>query len=308
MPSLRALLFRNLIRTESRKMRRNVSIPALRRHMDRYGRYQRLAKDTTVERITFAGCVAEWITPANAVPGRTLLYLHGGAYVFGSCSTHRALVERLAKAVQARALLPEYRLAPEHPFPAALEDAKAIWQGLMEQGVRPAQCAVFGDSAGGGLAMALLVVARDAGMPLPAATVLLSPWADLECKGESIRTRAADEPWLRSEFLIPTADLYCGEHDADHPLISPIHADLRGLPPMLIHVGTHEILYDDATRLAARAQAQGTPTTLDVWDGLFHVFHIFSDFVPEATDAIQQIGAFVQQHMAEATSKATSLG
>jgi acetyl esterase/lipase len=228
-------------------------------------------------------------------PDRTILYLHGGAYTRGSIVSHRALVARLSAASGARALVIAYRLAPENPFPAAVEDATAAYRWLLEQHIQPDQLVVSGDSAGGGLSLALLLALRDAGHPLPAGAALLSPWTDLAGTGESIRTLAGADPWLNAERLMLTAGLYLAGADACNPLASPLYGDLHGLPPLLIQVGTDEILLDDATRLAERARAAGVPVTLEVWERMWHVFQSFAAEIPEGRQAVEKIGAFVRQ-------------
>jgi acetyl esterase/lipase len=240
---------------------------------------------------------AEWLQPVGAPDGRAVLYLHGGGYTMGSCITHRALAARIAGAGRTPALLPEFRLAPEHPFPAALEDCMAVYRWLLEQGLSSRKIVIAGDSSGGSLAIALTVMLRDEGVPLPAAIVCLSPWADLELTGESLTTRAKVDPVCSLEESRYHAAQYMGEHDPREPLISPIHADLHGLPPISIQVGDREILLSDAVRLAERARKDGVDVELEVWDGMWHVWHLFSRYVPEAQRAIDKIGVFICRHL-----------
>jgi acetyl esterase/lipase len=244
------------------------------------------------------GVPGEWIATPSATTGRTLYYLHGGGYVIGSINTHRALIARLSAACEARAFAIDYRLAPEHPFPAAVEDAVTGYRWLLGQGVDPAGLAVAGDSAGGGLTVATLVALRDAGVPLPAAAVCLSPWTDMEGIGESARTRAAADPMIDGAHLADGAKLYLGGADPRSPLAAPLYADLSGLPPMLIHVGDAEVLLDDSTRLAERAKAAGVDVTLEVWDHMIHVWQFFAAILPEGQQAIDRIGAFVRARTA----------
>jgi len=254
---------------------------------------EHVARDVTCTPLEVAGMRAEWLEAPGASPERVILYLHGGGYVTGSIVTHRAMVARIARAAKARALLIDYRLAPEHPFPAAVDDAEGAYRWLLGQGYAPRKIVIAGDSAGGGLAIAAILRLRDMGTALPAAGVGLSPWTDLEGTGESIRTRAAADPMVAQEGLVSMAKMYYADHDPKDPLISQIHADFRGLPPMLIQVGDAEILRDDATRVAARAKAAGVNVELEVWPEMVHVWQVFAKILPEGQQAIDKIGAYV---------------
>jgi acetyl esterase/lipase len=245
-----------------------------------------------------AGLAGLWVRPAGAKDGRVLLYLHGGGYAMGSPTTHRSLAAHIAVACAMPVLLVDYRLAPEQPFPAALQDVTAAYRWLLERGHSPRQVAIGGDSAGGGLALATATALRDAADPLPAAIVCLSPWCDLALSGDSVTTRAGADPLLSRETCLAWAAWYAGPHDPASPFISPLNADLRGLPPLLIQVGDREILLSDSIRLAERATRAGVQATLEVWDGLWHVWHFFAGLVPEAQKATDRIGAFVQAQMA----------
>jgi acetyl esterase/lipase len=249
---------------------------------------------TVVEPLEANGVPAEWVTAAGAGGGRVLLYLHGGAYQIGSPATLRHLVGLLSGVAQARALSVNYRLAPEHPFPAAVDDAVAAYRWLLAGGTDPATIAVAGDSAGGGLALGTLVALRDAGEPMPAAAVLLSPWTDLALTGESLRTRAAVDLMLKPGSMHQTVAVYLAGEDPRHPYASPLYADLRGLPPLLIQVGDAEVVLDDSTRVAARAREAGVEVTLEVWDEMPHVFHAFAGLLPESDQAIEHIGDWLQ--------------
>jgi acetyl esterase/lipase len=254
-----------------------------------------VAPDIRVTPVNAGGVPAEWIAAPGAVEERVVLYLHGGGYVLCSVSTHRDMISRLARAAQARALGLEYRLAPEHPFPAAVEDATAAYRWLLASGIQPARLVIAGDSAGGGLTVATLVALRDAGDPLPAAGVCLSPWVDLEGIGDSMTTRAAADPFVRKDMIHSLAQLYLGERNPRTPLAAPLYAELRGLPPLLIQVGTAETLFDDATRLAERARAAGVQVTLDVWEDMIHVWQLFAAMLPEGQQAIERLGAFIRE-------------
>ena len=251
---------------------------------------------TAVEAVDAGGVPAEWVAAPGVRPDRVLLYFHGGAYQLGSPATLRHLVALLSGAAGARALSVDYRLAPEDPFPAAVQDAQAAYRWLLASGVEPAQIAVAGDSAGGGLALGALVALRDAGEPMPAAGVLLSPWTDLALTGESLRTRAAADIMIKPDGMPETAALYLAGADPHHPYASPLYADLRGLPPLLIHVGDAEVILDDSTRLAAAARAAGVAVSLKVWAEMPHVFPAFAGLLPEADQAIEQTGAWLDQH------------
>jgi acetyl esterase/lipase len=258
------------------------------------GRYP-LPEGTQVEPAVVGGVPAEWIDAGEVDADRVILYLHGGAYTRGSFVSHRSLAARLSVVSRARTLVIAYRLAPEHTFPAPVEDATAAYRPLLQKGIRPDRLVIAGDSAGGGLAVATLLALREAGDPLPAGAVLLSPWTDLTGTAESVRTLAEADPWLNAGRLSLVAGLYLGSADPRNPLASPLFGDLRGLPPLLIQVGTDEILLDDATTLAERAEAAGVEVTLEIWEEMWHVFQAFAAEIPEGQQAIDRIGAFVRQ-------------
>lgn len=251
----------------------------------------------TREAVDAGGVPGEWFTPAEYTADRVLFYLHGGGYVIGSPQTHAALISDVAKACRARCLAIDYRLAPEHKHPAQVEDALAAYRWLLAQGHDPAQMIVAGDSAGGGLTLALLLAARDAALPLPAAAVCLSPWTDLAATGESLDTRGHLDPMLDKRGVITFARMLLHETDATHPLVSPLYGDLTGLPPLLIHVGGAEILHDDSTRLAERAKEAGVDVTLEIWDEMMHVFHFYGSMLEESREAIQKIGHFADARL-----------
>jgi len=249
-----------------------------------------------LEAIDAGGVPAEWVRPDETRPDHVVLYLHGGGYVLGGPSTHRLLVARLARACDGQGLTVDYRLGPEHPYPAALDDAVSAYRWLLETGVAPAKIVIAGDSAGGGLTAATLVALRDAGVTLPAAAVCISPWTDLTLTAPSMTSKAASDPMVSRETLAPMAEAYLGGTDPATPLVSPVFAELAGLPPLLIHVGGREVLLDDATRLAERARAAGVEVTLEQWDEMIHVWHAFSPIITEADDAVAKIGTFVRGH------------
>jgi acetyl esterase/lipase len=253
--------------------------------------------DVRYEPVDAGGVPAEWTAAPGARQDRALVYLHGGGYCLGGVATHRGLVARLSRTARLRVLNVDYRLAPEHPHPAAVLDAVAAVRFAYASGLAPSRVAVGGDSAGGGLALATLLRLRDAGLPLPAAGVCISPWTDLTGSGESVRTRADLDPLVDADDLRILADAYLGGGDPRAPLASPLFADLRGLPPLLVHVGTAEILLDDATGLAERARDVGVPVELEVWDDMIHVWHAFADVLPEGVQAIEGIAGFLDKRL-----------
>ena len=248
--------------------------------------------------VNAGGVPAEWIVAPGTAEDRFLLYLHGGGYVLGSINTHREMISRLSRAAGVRALALDYRLAPEHPFPAAVDDATAAYRWLLSQGAKPERTAIAGDSAGGGLTLAALVTIRDAKLPLPGAGVCLSPWTDMEGGGASMTSKAKEDPVVQKEGLLGMAKLYLGGADPKSPLAAPLHADLRGLPPLLIQVGSAETLLDDSTLIAERAKAAGVKVDLEVWSEMIHVWHLFAPILPEGQEAIAKIGKFIREHTA----------
>jgi len=249
--------------------------------------------DVQVTEVSAGGVPAHWLTAPGAGPGRVLLFLHGGGYELGSLRSDGELAARLGRASGMRVLFPEYRLAPEHPFPAAIDDVLAAWRWLRTQGLDAASLAVAGDSAGGGLAAALLVATRDAGQALPAAAVLMSPTVDLTSSGASMTERADQDPISTPAMLRQFAAGYLAGADPTTPLASPLFASLAGLPPLLIQVGTADLLLSDSERLAAAAAQAGVDVTLQVGEGLPHVYQLLLG-TPEAAAATEQIGKFLR--------------
>jgi epsilon-lactone hydrolase len=255
-----------------------------------------MADDIQTERVGAGGRPAEWIIAPGAADDRVLLYLHGGGYVIGSMRTHRGMISRIARASGARALGLEYRLAPENPFPAAVEDSITAYRWLLSIGIAPKNIVIGGDSCGGGYAVSTLVALRYQGEPLPAAGVCISAWTDLTHTAESFTTKAAVDPVVQRELLEFMAKAYLGDRDRRTPLASPLYADLSGLPPLLIQVGSAETLLDDSTGLAERARAVGVDVTLEVWNDMPHVWHMFAPILPEGQRAIERIGEFIREH------------
>jgi acetyl esterase/lipase len=236
----------------------------------------------------------EWVAAPGADPDRVILYLHGGGYVSGSPRTHRALMGHLARHARARILALDYRLAPEHVYPAALEDAWAAYWWLLNQGIPPARIAVAGDSAGGGLALALLMALRDAHAPLPAGGIFFSPWVDLALTGASLhKNRLTD--YINADILRATAAMYLGGHNPCDPLVSPLYGDLHGLPPLLVQVGSAELLYDDGRRLAHNARKAGVEVQFDVYPGMVHVFQFMYLLEPKSRQAVHAAARFARR-------------
>ncbi len=301
MPSIRSRLLYRLLKLRRSLFDEHPSVQRQRATLEQQVKRVPMPRNVAVQPIAIGDLPAEWLRPVGVKDDRVVLYLHGGGYTMGSCNTHRALSARLAIASQVPVLMIDYRLAPEHPFPAALEDALAAYRRLIEPG-RPARPIAFaGDSAGGGLAIAATIALRDEGARLPAAIVCMSPWADLAVTGESMVTRVKFDPLISHESSLLHAGLYVAQHDPSSPLISPIYADLHGLPPLLIQVGDYEVLLSDSVRLAERARQAGVDTTLEIWDGMWHVWQAYADYVPEAQQAIERVGAFISQHLASPT-------
>ena len=247
-----------------------------------------------------SGLDGEWIEPAaSANPARTrcILYLHGGAYVAMSARTHRPLTSRLATWSDARLFALDYRLAPEHPFPAALEDALAVWDALVAEGVDPAKMAIGGDSAGGGLTLALMLSLKAQGRPLPACGWLISPWTDLAMTGATLTTKASVDPLISEAYLTELARQYLAGADPANPLISPLRADLAGLPPLLIQVGSAETLLDDAARIAERAGAADVAVTLEVWPHMIHAWPLWAAHLESGRRALAHAGAFIRARL-----------
>lgn len=255
-----------------------------------------LPADVAYEAVDAGGVPAEWAVAPGVRSDRVIVYFHGGGYCIGSIKTHRLLVAELSRACAARVLSVDYRLAPEDPHPAAVDDAVAAYNFVRSAGVTAPHIALAGDSAGGGLVAATLIALRDAGTALPAAGVCLSPWVDLTMAGASMTSKAAADPMVQREHLEKYARAYAGRN-CTAPTVSPLFADLRGLSPLLLHVGTAETLLDDSTRFAERLTAAGVSVELRVFDEMIHVWHAFSFILPEARAAIEEIGAFVRQRL-----------
>ena len=254
-----------------------------------------------VTKVEANGVPGEWVVVAESNPNRRVLYLHGGGYVYGSAVTHRRLCEDIARAGGCAVLNLDYRLAPEHPFPAAVDDAVAGLRFVRENGPHGPGAAestfVAGDSAGGGLTLATLLAARDQGVDQPNAAIAISAWTDLAITGEYVTSVGEDDHQASDTSMLEhLAAQYLGGADAEHPLASPLYADYAGLPPLLMQVGGAEMLLTDTTRAAERARSGGVDVVVEVWDEMFHVWHQYAPMLPEGQQAIDRIGEFIERH------------
>ena len=301
MPSLRSYFFRLVVRHwVAKKFTANSPMEQQRKDFALMGKLMIQPMRTKFEPVDAGGVPAAWVAVGDtAKEGRVLLYLHGGGYFAGSPTGYRDMTARISRACGMKALVLDYRLAPEHPFPAAVEDAVAAYRWLLGEGYSPEKIAIAGDSAGGGLTIATLVSLRDHGDPLPGVAVCISPWTDLEATGETYTTLNGTDPFLNTEWIREVAKFYIGTGDPRDPLISPVHASLDGLPPLLIQVGSDEILLSDSTRLADNSRQAGVEVQLDEWEGMWHVWHLFAGRMPEGRRAVEEIGAFITKHMPE---------
>jgi monoterpene epsilon-lactone hydrolase len=268
-----------------------------RRHLQELVSAQPLPPEVSVNATTLGGVPAAEITVEGVEPRHVVLYFHGGVYVIGDAFLAAELASQVGRRTQARVVSVDYRLAPEHPYPAAVDDALAAYAALLHDGFDPADIVLAGESAGGGLAVATLVNARDRGLPLPAAALVMSPYVDLTLAGATIETRREVDPLLSRELLEPRVADYVSGADAALGLVSPVFADLSGLPPLLIQAGTREVLLDDAVRLAGRAAMADVAVTLDITPGVPHVFQAYHAFLDDATAALDRAGQFLSAHL-----------
>lgn len=311
MASLQSKLVGLFLRlTVKRRLDPHAQPAAVRKRVDRMaGRFVKGQDWIKATPVSANGVPGEWVevsnadnsakspdasnTDTSASSNKVLLYLHGGGYIVCSPLTHRLMVARICREAGLKALVIDYRLAPEHPFPAAVEDAEAAYRWLLASGYAASDIVVAGDSAGGGLTLALLLTLREQGLPLPAGAALLSPWTDLALTGWTMLTKARQDPMLRLEAASLGARHYLQETSPTHPIASPLYASLHDLPPMFVQVGSNEILLDDSRRLVSKAQNHGVDASLEVWPGMMHVFQAFPQ-VPESKEAIQRLGAFLK--------------
>ena len=284
---------RELLRSKPRP----TSFPERRQRLDAIGSTSPLAGDIGLEPIDANGVAAEWSLAPGSDPSKVLLFFHGGGYCSGSIVSHRGMVTEAGRAARARTLAVGYRLAPEHPFPAAIEDARSAYRFLLDQGVAPSKIAIAGDSAGGGLTLALMTRVRDAREPLPACAWLVSPWIDLQMTGASLADKAVTDPLISKSYLEELASAYLAGADPANPLVSPLNADLAGLPPLLVQVGSAETLLDDAVRIARRAGAADVRVNLEIWPHMIHAWHLWAAQLEAGRRAIASAGAFIRAHL-----------
>jgi epsilon-lactone hydrolase len=254
-------------------------------------------KDVEVENIHIDGNDAAWIRPSGADKTKVLLHLHGGGYVTGSIASYLRMCSLMAQTLNVNVLLPAYRLAPEYPFPAALDDVLKIYRWLLSQGYQSKDILISGDSAGAGLCAAAVLALRERADELPAAVICMSPWADLTLQGQSHVTKSKSEAMLNADSLREWALAYTSEQNFRNPLVSPIFADFHDFPPLLIQVSGDEVLLDDAVALAEKAKSAGVNVSLKIWDGLWHVWQVVGDTLPESKKAFEEVGEFVRPHL-----------
>ena len=287
------------LRTKLASRPRSDDYRQRRRDIDARGLAYGVASDVTVEPVTANGVRAEWTSTPGDSSDAAILYLHGGGYVIGSLDSHRHLAAEAGRAAGCWALALDYRLAPEHPVPAAVDDAVAGYRYLLGRGITPGRIAIAGDSAGGGLVVAAMVAIRNAGLPQPGCGWCISPWVDMEASGETMASKAAADPTVQKAGILDMARLYLNGADPRSPLASPIYADLTGLAPLLIQVGACETLLDDAIRLARLAGAADVYVDLQVWPEMIHVWHLFHPELKAGRRALDAGGDFVRAQISE---------
>ena len=283
---------RELLRSKPRP----AGLAERRERIDAIGSASPPARDIRLEPTVANGIPAEWSLAPGSDPSRVLLFFHGGGYCSGSIMSHRGMVTEAGRAARLRTLAVAYRLAPEHPFPAAIEDARAAYRFLLDQGILTSNIVVGGDSAGGGLTLALMIILRDAGQPLPGCGWLVSPWVDLQMTGASLDEKADIDPLISKPYLEELAMAYLAGTDPANPMVSPLRADLAGLPPLLVQVGSAETLLDDAVRLARRAGAADVRINLEIWPHMIHAWHLWAAQLKDGRRALASAGAFIRAH------------
>lgn len=275
---------------------RSPDLAERRKALDQLGTLYPLPEDVRIETIDFCEIVAEWTTTPDADTDAVMLFLHGGGFVAGSLESHRHLFAEAGRRAGMCSFAPAYRLAPEHPFPAAIEDSMKAYRFLLAQGFRPKRIVIAGDSAGAALAVSTMLAIREAGLTQPACGWCISPWVDLEGTGGTMQSKAAVDPLIKQVHLLELAALYLNASNPHSPLASPLHAELAGLPPLLIQVGSAETLLDDSLRLAGAAGASGVRVTLEIWPEMIHAWPLFHPDLAEGRHAIAKAALFIRHH------------
>ena len=297
MVSLCARFFVGIMRMMKMKIYGPLDVEKARKNLEGQVFLFKSPRNVKVEPFIIDKVAAEWLYPKDCQTDRVIVYLHGGSYHAGSLNTHRGLAARIGVHSNCSVLTLDYRLAPEYPFPAAIEDVVTAYQWLLNvKGFSPTSIILSGDSAGGGLTLASLLKFKEEKLPMPAAAICLSPWTDLANTGETIKTKEKEEVMLSENELIQSAEIYAKAQNVEQPLISPLYGDLSGLPPLLIQTGTAEIILDDSIRFAKKAEEQGVAVELDLWDKMFHVFQIYGNLIPESKKALKKIGNFAKSN------------
>lgn len=289
-----ALIRYTIRRTINKVTMANLPLKLHRKGMEKFGKMAKVPDGLSFEETSCDGVPAEWAVPMNLKTRGVVLYLHGGAYAMGSIATHRSLSANIALASKTKCLTIDYRLAPEHPFPAAVDDALKAYKWLLKKGFKPEKIVLAGDSAGGGLAIATLLRLKEEKMPLPCTAVCLSPWLDLEGKGEQAQMLTKKDPMIDVAAMRVFAAHYVPEEQLKHPLASPLYGDLSGLPPIYIQVSLSEVLLDDTLRFEKKAKAAGVTVEIETWAKTVHVWQLFGSMLPEAMKAIKKIGAYIE--------------
>ncbi|MGE5621093.1 MAG: alpha/beta hydrolase [archaeon] len=311
MPSFQSHLFRfilkhrHLLKFQLKKTDAfdfNTSIPKFREDCEKGAKmFGKLPEGIEVSPVQIKDIKAEWIFPSGAEKDKVIFYVHGGGYVSGSCSDHRGVVSRIVQQTNIAALLYEYRLAPEHPFPAAVEDSVSAYIWLLEQGFSPSDILIAGESAGGGLCLASLLALKESSIPLPSAAVAISPWTDLKCTGESYRTKNKVSLAPLNSWTV-FSKYYTGDNDPANPLISPFYGDLHGLPPILLQTGEDDELFDDSVQFAEKASNAGVDVTFRIGKGMVHCYAFLPAFIPEAKEAMDEFCSFIRMHLGKMKS------
>lgn len=291
-PHILSAVFKHL---KARPSFESIGIGPYRALLENSARIFKPDPSVTFEPFSMLGLKAAWLTPEITTPDNLTLFVHGGGYIAGSIVSHRDLAGRIARAAESKTLVVEYRLAPENPFPAGLDDITNVYLHLLEQVPAGTAINLVGDSAGGGLCLGLLARLNHGKTPLPACAVFLSPWIDLECKNASHTDTSIDDPMLDRKTLLTTARLYT-DKPLDDPLVSPVNSRFDHLCPILIHVGANEVLLDDSKQLAKIAARSGAEVQLDIYPDMFHVWHYFARYLSTGQEAIQKIGKFIKDH------------